>query len=228
MKKLVVIFLCALFATQIQAGSGKSIQSFDAAYQTEFNILKNDWLYQNKRTDIKNSSFDDWFSNWIKSAVNMGLITASIGLETKTPITNSFRAVKPHKLDHSTELTCESLRRDIQDRNSNNLREAAELFDAANTIGDISANNFVKNFTKLGDPNQQLQKKLGDIAAKPGGLIQKATIYIREATIQGFVIGMVGGISPACDCAYKSTANSELNNICKNIPGAGRLRQESK
>ena len=66
MRKLVVIVLCCIFATQIYAGNEKNISLFDASYQTEFKIMM--LGLANQSADLKKQSVDEWFSKWIKSA----------------------------------------------------------------------------------------------------------------------------------------------------------------
>jgi hypothetical protein len=154
---------------------------------------------------------------WNQSAINLGLISASLAMETQSPFTDAFRQNRPNIAGNKSEI-CKKLYRLIktdQDFGSN------QLSDAASGLGNSMADTFLSQF-------QNFLKK--DITPKTREVVinfsKKPAKLINIATQKSFIIGLISDISPACDCYTRTARPPELYRICNDNPDAGKLKRK--
>jgi hypothetical protein len=159
-----------------------------------------------------------------KLATNIGLITASIALESDNDFMNNFRRSTITDMP----LSCGRLLRGITNFGSTELVKELGV-ERKITIHFIEDSEriekiFETNFKAYFGPNISLQVKHGI-----DRMVEKYGAIVKEASLLGTLKGVTGRrLSPACDCAYDvdSMPNEELDEGCKNLPGAGRIKKD--
>lgn len=155
---------------------------------------------------------------WNQSAINLGLISASLALETPSPFTDSFRQDQPRNISKNKSDDCSKLYRLIKTDQSFGDNELSQ---AASSLGNSMANLFLAQFQNF--LKQDITPKTREVVIK---FSKKPAKLINIATQKGFILGLISDISPACDCYTRTARPPELYRVCNDNPDAGKLKRK--